>query len=68
MPPVAVVIPAYNEADRIAATVTAAFTLPGVDVVLVASDGSTDSTVGAAQAGGRDGVADRRETAARRRR
>jgi glycosyltransferase involved in cell wall biosynthesis len=52
MPPVAVVIPAYNEADRIAATVTAAFTLPGVDVVLVASDGSTDDTVGAARRAG----------------
>ena len=52
MPPVAVVIPAYNEADRIAATVTAAFTLPGVDVVLVASDGSTDDTVGAASRAG----------------
>ena len=49
MPPVAVVIPAYNEADRIAATVTAALTLPGVDVVLVASDGSTDGTVGVAR-------------------
>jgi glycosyltransferase involved in cell wall biosynthesis len=52
MPPVAVVIPAYNEADRIAATVTAAFTLPGVDLVLVASDGSTDDTVGAARRAG----------------
>jgi glycosyltransferase involved in cell wall biosynthesis len=52
MPPVAVVIPAYNEADRIAATVTAAFTLPGVDVVLVASDGSTDDTVSAARRAG----------------
>src|SRR5437868_938172 len=52
MPPVAVVIPAYNEADRIAATVAAAFTLPGVDVVLVASDGSTDGTVEAARRAG----------------
>jgi glycosyltransferase involved in cell wall biosynthesis len=52
MPPVAAVIPAYNEADRIAATVTAAFTLPGVDVVLVASDGSTDDTVGEARRAG----------------
>ena len=52
MPPVAVVIPAYNEADRIAATVTAAFTLPRVDVVLVASDGSTDDTVGEARRAG----------------
>jgi glycosyltransferase involved in cell wall biosynthesis len=52
MPPVAAVIPAYNEADRIAATVAAAFTLPGVDVVLVASDGSTDDTVGEARRAG----------------
>lgn len=44
MPPVAVVIPAYNEADRIAATVAAAATLPGVDAVVVVDDGSTDST------------------------
>lgn len=42
--PVAVVIPAYNEADRIGETVTAARTLPGVDVVVVASDGSADGT------------------------
>jgi glycosyltransferase involved in cell wall biosynthesis len=45
MSSVAVVIPAYNEAERIGETVTAALTLPGVDVVLVASDGSTDATV-----------------------
>jgi glycosyltransferase involved in cell wall biosynthesis len=45
MPPVAVVIPAYNEAERIGDTVTAALTLPGVDAVVVASDGSTDATV-----------------------
>src|SRR5258708_21950188 len=45
MPPVAVVIPAYNEAERIGETVTAALTLPSVDAVVVASDGSTDATV-----------------------
>ena len=45
MPPVAVIIPAYNEAGRIGETVTAALTLPGVDTVVVASDGSTDATV-----------------------
>jgi len=45
MPPVAVVIPAYNEAERIGETVTAALTLPSVDTVVVASDGSTDATV-----------------------
>src|ERR1700722_219810 len=52
MPPVAVVIAARNEADRIAATVTAAHALPGVDVVLVASDGSTDGTVRVAREAG----------------
>jgi len=52
MPPVAVVIPAYNEADRIAATVTAARTLPGVDLVVVVDDGSTDRTWLAAQNAG----------------
>src|SRR5580692_8750772 len=45
MTSVAVVIPAYNEAERIGETVTAALSLPGVDVVVVASDGSTDATV-----------------------
>ena len=52
MPSVAVVIPAYNEADRIASTVTAAKTLPGVDVVVVVDDGSTDGTWLAAQEAG----------------
>jgi glycosyltransferase involved in cell wall biosynthesis len=45
MTSVAVVIPAYNEAERIGETVTAALALPGVDAVVVASDGSTDATV-----------------------
>jgi glycosyltransferase involved in cell wall biosynthesis len=52
MPPVAVVIPAYNEAERIGETVTAARALPGVDVVVVASDGSTDGTVRVAREAG----------------
>jgi glycosyltransferase involved in cell wall biosynthesis len=52
MPPVAVVIPAYNEAELIGATVTAARALPGVDAVVVASDGSTDGTVHAALGAG----------------
>lgn len=52
MPPVAVVIPAYNEAERIGETVAAALTLPGVDAVVVASDGSTDATVRVARAAG----------------
>ena len=44
MPPVAVVIPAHNEAERVGATVAAAATLPGVDVVVVVDDGSRDAT------------------------
>jgi hypothetical protein len=43
-PHVAVVIPAKNESGRIAATVTSALTIPGVDLVLVVDDGSQDST------------------------
>ncbi|MFE9244741.1 glycosyltransferase family 2 protein [Nocardiopsis sp. NPDC006938] len=41
---VAVVIAAKNEADRIGSTVVAAHTLPGVDLVMVVDDGSTDRT------------------------
>ena len=44
---VAVVIPAKNESDRIQATVAGASGLPGVDVVIVVDDGSTDGTAGA---------------------
>ena len=44
MTQVAVVIPAYNEADRVGATVAAAATLPWVDVVVVVDDGSRDDT------------------------
>jgi glycosyltransferase involved in cell wall biosynthesis len=52
MVPVAVIIPAYNEAERIGETVTAALALPGVDAVVVASDGSTDATVRVARQAG----------------
>jgi len=52
MSQVAVVIPAHNEADRIGATVTAARTLPGVDVVVVVDDGSADATTPAAREAG----------------
>ncbi|MEP6760941.1 MAG: glycosyltransferase [Sporichthyaceae bacterium] len=41
---VAVVIPAKNEAARIAATVAAARSIDGVDLVVVVDDGSTDET------------------------
>lgn len=48
----AVVIPARNESDRISATVRAAATIPGVDLIVVVDDGSTDGTgAQAAQAG-----------------
>ena len=52
MPEVAVVIPAYNEADRVGATVAAARALPGVDVVVVVDDGSRDATAAAAREAG----------------
>lgn len=49
---VAVVIPARNESDRIGATVKAAASLPGVDLVVVVDDGSADDTAAAAGAAG----------------
>jgi hypothetical protein len=49
---VAVVIPARNETDRIQATVTAATGLPGVALVIVVDDGSTDGTAAAARRAG----------------
>ncbi|MFF5208555.1 glycosyltransferase [Streptosporangium sp. NPDC000396] len=48
----AVIIPAKDEADRIGATVTAALGLPGVDLVVVVDDGSTDQTGRVAKAAG----------------
>jgi glycosyltransferase involved in cell wall biosynthesis len=48
MAQVAVIIPAYNEADRVGATVAAAAALPDVDVVVVVDDGSRDGTARAA--------------------
>jgi hypothetical protein len=56
MPPgdLAVIIPAKNEADRIAATVRAAGKVIGADIILVVDDGSTDDTAAlAASAGAR---------------
>ncbi|TDQ52307.1 glycosyltransferase family 2 protein [Actinorugispora endophytica] len=49
---VAVVIPARNEGDRVAATIGAARGLPGVDLVVVVDDGSSDDTVAAALGAG----------------
>jgi hypothetical protein len=49
---VAVIIPAWNEAGRIGATVRAASTLTGADVVVVVDDGSADETADLAAAAG----------------
>ena len=49
---VACVIPARDVADRIQATVIAARALPGVDVVIVTDDGSSDPTGDYAAASG----------------
>ncbi|MCE0536950.1 glycosyltransferase family 2 protein [Kineosporia rhizophila] len=48
----AVVIPAKDEAERIAATVTAALALPGADLVIVVDDGSGDDTAEIARKAG----------------
>ena len=52
MTQLAVVIPACNEADRIADTVAAASTLPGADLVVVVDDGSRDETARVARRAG----------------
>ena len=44
MPTAAVVVVAHNQARRIAATVRASLAIPGVDLVVVMDDGSTDNT------------------------
>lgn len=49
---VAVVIPAKDEAERIAATIRAARAIPHVDLVLVVDDGSSDETQHVARASG----------------
>ena len=54
--PVAVVIAAKDEEQRIAATVHAAATIPGVDLVVVVDDGSTDRTAESAREAGADVV------------
>ena len=50
--PVAAIIPCKDEGERIAATVTAVRALPGVDLVVVVDDGSTDDTSARAHAAG----------------
>jgi Glycosyl transferase family 2 len=58
MPPgdVAVIIPAWNEAGRIRATVRAASTLTGADLIVVVDDGSADETAEVAAAAGAEVV------------
>ncbi len=51
-PRVAALIPAKDEARRIAATVRAVRAIPGVDLVLVVDDGSVDDTQHAAREAG----------------
>jgi hypothetical protein len=53
---VAAVIPAKDEADRIAATVRAVRGIPGVDLVVVVDDGSSDGTAEIARAAGAEVV------------
>ena len=48
----AVIIPAKDEADRIAATVRACRSIPRVDLVVVVDDGSADGTQDHARAAG----------------
>jgi hypothetical protein len=55
-PTVAAVIPAKDEADRIAATVRAVLGIPGVDLVVVVDDGSTDHTAELAREAGAEVV------------
>jgi hypothetical protein len=55
-----VIIPARNEHRRIAATVTAARSLPDVAVVIVVDDGSSDDTAQLAETAGATVVAHRR--------
>ena len=50
--PVAVIIPAYNETERITATVQAALAIAGVERVVVVDDGSTDNTAKIAKRAG----------------
>jgi hypothetical protein len=54
--PVAAVIPAKDEADRIAATVRAVRGIDGVDLVVVVDDGSSDATATLAREAGAEVV------------
>lgn len=51
-PDIAALIPAFDEANRIAATVEATRSIPGVTRVVVVDDGSSDDTADRAEAAG----------------
>lgn len=51
---ISVIIPAYNEADIIAATIAAVRKIPGLSQLIVVDDASTDATAQAAEAAGAD--------------
>ncbi len=51
---VSVIIPAFNEEDRIGDTLQAIKSLEGIDQVIVVDDGSTDGTAQAAEKAGAD--------------
>lgn len=51
-PRIAVIIPARDEADRIASTLRSVRAVPYVDLIVVVDDGSTDDTQSAARAAG----------------
>jgi glycosyltransferase involved in cell wall biosynthesis len=53
---ISALIPAFNEAERIAETVAATRRLPGITEVIVVDDGSTDGTGDRADAAGADVV------------
>lgn len=52
MAAIMIVIPAYNEEERIAATLEGVKSLPGISRILVVSDGSTDGTADLARQAG----------------
>jgi glycosyltransferase involved in cell wall biosynthesis len=53
---ISVLIPAYNESERIAATIAAARTLPAVGEIIVVDDGSADDTATIAEQAGAEVV------------
>ncbi|GAA0034283.1 glycosyltransferase family 2 protein [Brevibacterium metallidurans] len=57
---IAAVIPAMNEAERIAATVASTKLIPGVDIVMVVDDGSSDDTGTVARRAGAEVVTHRK--------